>query len=202
MNCHKGGFPTKRHNEVRDISAGFMSQVCYSVVVEPQLQPLSGENFTFASTHVDDEARSDICAPGFWGNGFQRAFFDIRVCNPNAQSYRNLNVQSVYKKQEQEKKRAYEERIRNVEMGTFTPLVFSIQGGSSRSTQITFKRMASLLADKQGDPYSQVINWIRYRLSFSLIRSSINAIRGSRTRAPIPFQCPLSFVSSVVEASL
>ena len=74
LNCLKGGSPTKWHNEVRDITAGFMSQTCHSVVVEPQLQPLSAESFTFASTNVDDEARSDICAPGFGGMDSKELF--------------------------------------------------------------------------------------------------------------------------------
>ena len=34
-----------------------------------------------------------------------------------------------YKSNEQEKKRAYEERVREVEHGSFAPLVFSISGG-------------------------------------------------------------------------
>ena len=38
--------------------------------------------------------------PGFWGNQYQRAFFDVRVCNPNAQSYCNSSLKTVYEKQE------------------------------------------------------------------------------------------------------
>ena len=40
-------------------------------------------------------------------------------------------------------------------------------------------RLAALLADKQGLPYSQVICWLRCQLSFSLLRSAIAAIRGT-----------------------
>ena len=35
-----GGFPSIRHNEVRDLTAGLLSEVCYDVGIEPALQPL------------------------------------------------------------------------------------------------------------------------------------------------------------------
>jgi len=37
----KGGFPSIRHNEVRDITAELLSEVCHDVEVEPHLQPLA-----------------------------------------------------------------------------------------------------------------------------------------------------------------
>ena len=32
------------HNEIRDITAEWLDHVCHNVVVEPLLQPLTGEN--------------------------------------------------------------------------------------------------------------------------------------------------------------
>ena len=32
------------HNEIRDITAEWLERVCHDVVIEPQLQPLTGEN--------------------------------------------------------------------------------------------------------------------------------------------------------------
>ena len=43
MICSTGGFP---HNEVCDLTAQLLTEVCSSVSVEPPLQPLSGETFT------------------------------------------------------------------------------------------------------------------------------------------------------------
>ena len=45
MNCPTGGFPTIRHNELRDFTASLLSEVCHGVSVEPHLQPLTGEIF-------------------------------------------------------------------------------------------------------------------------------------------------------------
>ena len=38
-----GGFPSIRHNELQDITAALLSEVCHNVRTEPPLQPLSGE---------------------------------------------------------------------------------------------------------------------------------------------------------------
>ena len=43
LSCPKGGFPTLRHNEVRDLTAKLMTEVCHDVCIEPHLQPLTGE---------------------------------------------------------------------------------------------------------------------------------------------------------------
>ena len=71
--CHMGGFPTIRHNEIRDIIATLLTEVCNNVTTEPSLQPLSGERMTACSANTEDGARVDIRARGFW-NASQDAF--------------------------------------------------------------------------------------------------------------------------------
>ena len=46
----------------------------------------------------------------------------------------------------------YEQRIREVEHGTFSPLVFSSTGGMGRAAVVTYKRLASLIAAKRDEP--------------------------------------------------
>ena len=70
----------------------------------------------------------DIHARGFWERQ-RSAFFDVRVCHPNADSYRDLTPKQIYKKHENEKKRQYAERVMEIEQGTFTPLVFTTTCG-------------------------------------------------------------------------
>ena len=183
LNCPTGGFPTIQHNELRDFTAEKLSEVCHNVCIEPHLQPLTGEKFNFATTNVTDGARADVSAQGFWGDRYQRAFFDVKVFNPNSSSYRNLQLTTAYRNQEREKQRKYEQRIREVEMGSFTPLVFSTSGGMSKTTTTAYKRLASLLADKHDQPYSTVMAWLRINLSFSLLRSAITCLRGARSSA-------------------
>ena len=42
-----GGVPTVRHNEIRDLTASLLTEVCHNVAVESQLQPLRGESLQF-----------------------------------------------------------------------------------------------------------------------------------------------------------
>ena len=41
----RGGFPSIRHNEIRNITADLLSGVCHSIGTEPSLQPVTGEQF-------------------------------------------------------------------------------------------------------------------------------------------------------------
>ena len=88
----------------------------------------------------------DVCATGFWGNHRQKAYFDVKVFNPNASSYRGSQLSSLYRRFEQDKRRKYEQRIREVEMASFTPLVFSTFGGVSGATNVFYKRLGYLLS--------------------------------------------------------
>ena len=108
-----------------------------------------------------------------------------------------------YCKHENTKKRAYEQRVREVEHGSFTPLVLSLTGGMGCAATVCYKRLASLIAQKRDQPYSCTMAWVRCCLSFALLRSSIQCIRGARSsigqfgREPLP---PVDLVTS--EANL
>lgn len=180
MMCHMGGFPTIRHNEVRDITASLLTEVCHNVAKEPPLQPLNGETFDRRSSNIQDNARLDIRARGFWNNA-QDAFFDVRVFYPNAASNYSASLQSSYRKHEAAKKREYNQRVLEVEHGVFTPLVFTTTGGMGREATTFYKRLADMIAQKENKNYSTVMNWLRCRLSFATLRSAIMCIRGSRS---------------------
>ena len=108
LNRH-GGLPILRHNDIRDITANWLSEVCHDVEREPPLLPLTGETIIPQSANRRDDARADIRARGFWG-WQQSAFFDVRVCHPNAQSYRRTSIPAMYRRHEQAG-----DRIREVE---------------------------------------------------------------------------------------
>ena len=182
LSCLKGGFPSLRHNEIRNITATLMSEVCHDVSIEPPLQPLSGEHLDHASARTIDGAHLDIAASGFWG-GRARAFFDVRVFNPYAPSNSQLVLPSIYRKHEREKKRLYDQRVREVEFGSFTPLVMSLTGGWGKEAAVCYKRLASSLSTKWKQPYSKTMGWLRCILSFSLLRSAIMCVRGTRSSA-------------------
>ena len=177
MTCHKGGYPSIKLNEIRDVSSNLLSEVCHNTCVEPVHQPLSGESFQSRSANTQDEARCDIRARGFWSRG-QDAFFDVRVFYPNTSSYRNKDLASLYKLHENAK-REYGERVHEVEHAVFTPLVLSTCGGMLRESTTFYKKLTADLAAKRKLQYSEVLGWLRIRIALALLRSAIMAICGS-----------------------
>ena len=164
---------------MRNITSSLLSEVCKDVRVEPQLQPLTGEFFA-PSTATGNEVRLDVCARGFWQTG-QMAFFDVRVFNPNARRYAKQELSKTYQLNEKEKKRLYNERIMQVEHGTFTPLVMSATGGMGRESSKFYSRLSELISEKRESSYSIVATWIRRKIIFALIKSIGMCLRGSRS---------------------
>ena len=77
------------------------------------------------------------------------------------------------------KKSEYNHRIMNVEHGTFTPLVFSINGGEGSECLAFHKHIAEKIASKTDDRF--VMTWIRTKLSFLVLRAGLMCLRGSRS---------------------
>ena len=155
-----------------------------------------------ASSNAQDGARLDIAANGFWGGRFERTYFDVRVFNPLAPSHCQCSLSTCYRKQGNLKKRAYEQRFRVVEHSSFTPLVLSAFGGLANEAKIFYKRLASCLASKWDQSYSSTLSWLRTRLTFSLLRSAIQCIRGTRSHSGRAFKAPSSLDLVVSETQL
>ena len=102
----------------------------------------------------------------------------------NSSSQAQKSTQQVFKSHEDSKKREYLERVLNIEHGVFTPLVFGTNGGMGRECQMFVKHLATMLAEKTGDKYSDTVTWLRTRISMDILRSAITCIRGSR----VPFK--------------
>ena len=71
-------------------------------------------------------------------------------------------------------------------MGVSPPLFFSTSGGMGRAATTTYKHLAHLLSEKWISPYSVVMGWLHCSLGFSLLRSLVMCIRGSRSRSKCP----------------
>jgi hypothetical protein len=74
MDCKKGGFVSILRNEIRDLEATMLSEVCKDVSIELVLQPLTGKHYRHRTANTDDNVRVDVKARGFWRRG-QTAFF-------------------------------------------------------------------------------------------------------------------------------
>ena len=134
LSCPKGAFSIHCHNDIRDITSSLLSEVSHDVTLEPTLQPLGGHTLRYASAITDDGARVGIQVKGFWGTPHQRAFFDVKLFNPHAPSNKRFLIPACYAHHEQIKLRLYEQRISEVELASFTPLIFSTTGGMGKST--------------------------------------------------------------------
>ena len=121
MSCQKGGLISIRHDEIRDITCSLLKEVCSDVTKEPLLQPLQGEKFNYKIAKVEQEARVDIGARGFWNRG-QKSFFDLRVFNLLAPCYSRSSLDASHAMNERDKIRKYSERIINVEHGVLRKL--------------------------------------------------------------------------------
>ena len=64
----------------------------------------------YRTAKTANEALVDISTRGIWTRG-QRAFMDIRIFDPIAACHRELSLETGHQRKEQEKIRAYGERI-------------------------------------------------------------------------------------------
>ena len=186
LSCQLGGFPIHRHNETRDLIADVLTEVCNSVGIEPVLTPVDGRVFQNPSSTTDPNARVDIVAGGVWGGRFDRVYFDVCVFNAFAMSNTATSLASTYDFHEKRKAAKYAERIREVEHGSFVPLIFSSSGGCGLLAHSFVKRLAFLLAKKRKITYADAINWLRRRIAFSLLRASSQGLRGARSKLHAP----------------
>ena len=160
--------------------ANLLNEVCDDIEVEPCLQSLQGETFTKRTTTIDDKARIDIKANGFFDSHFSRMFFDVKVFIPYVK-FCQRSIPDSYKYHEYIKEQKYEQRIIEVEKATFRPLIFSYTGGAGPPSSKAIQGLAYRISDKKEDSYSDVITYIRTKLIFALLRSSILCLRGARS---------------------
>ena len=89
------------------------------MATEPELQPVSQEDFSLSTANVQDGARLDIVMNGFWGRG-QSVHFLIPCFNPFAPSNTGSSLSACYKKHENSKMRAYGQRISEIEHASYS----------------------------------------------------------------------------------
>ena len=140
--CPKGGFPSIRRNEIRDLTANMLTEVCSDVCVTTNHRRTA---YTGASSNIQDGAPLDIAANRFWGGRYERTVFDVRIFDPCARSNCQTSLVTCYGKHENIKKCAYEQRVREKEHASFTSLVLSASGRKASEATTFYKHLASKL---------------------------------------------------------
>ena len=133
------------------------------------------------SANIRDDARLDVKARGFWRES-QIAFFDVRVTNPDSNSQKETPLNKILKRHEGEKKRHYNRRIMEVEHGTFTPLVFTTKGVMGPECSVFHRSLAQKLSEKNGERYEDITRYIRIKISFLALKSSLTWIKNNVQR--------------------
>ena len=54
-----------RHNEIRDLEAELLGEICKDVVIEPELLPIGNVNLP-PGANIQDKARFDVAAGNIW----------------------------------------------------------------------------------------------------------------------------------------
>ena len=202
LNCKKGGLVTWRHNDAMyewaDLckralpasSVGTKPYIFYGNGVRaeqrgpttPATDPPSeesGEEETVEA--IGDEARGDVSARGFHTQR-QVTIFDIRVTDTDAPSYRNRTSAKVIEAAEKEKCNKYDAACRERQRD-FVPLVYLVDGLPGQRAKAAEKRLAALLASKWDRPYSDVMNFVRVRMSLAVVRSNTLLLRTERAKS-------------------
>ena len=86
ISCKKGLSCLIRHNDLRDLTATMLSEVCKAIETEPKLTPFTGEELDSRTINT----RLDIRARGVWKRG-QQPFLDLKVFDTDAYRYLNSN---------------------------------------------------------------------------------------------------------------
>ena len=177
LNCKNGGYANYIHDYVRNAIAEYLRQICKDVTIKPHLNPIKSKKFQQKCNNAD-KARLDVAAHGLWST-FERTLSDVRIFNPNSESYLAQTLAQLYN-QHENKKKQYLNRVLQVEKGSFSPLVFTTTGGMAPEAIRFLKRVTQRISAKTREKYSQVMNNIRTRISFEIMRSVLVAVPGVR----------------------
>jgi len=163
-------------SQVLTLNAELQREVYRDVAIEPALIPLDNEQIIGTDA---DRAAPDVSSRGLWST-FERTFYDVCVTHPNSPTYENKSMKQIYNLHEARKMKKYNNRIIQVEKGTFTPLIYTTSGGWGPQAIRYHKSLAELMSLKRGEEYSAIISYMRTRIRFSILRSTLIAIRGER----------------------
>ncbi|KAL5268710.1 hypothetical protein ACHWQZ_G002528 [Mnemiopsis leidyi] len=181
--CKLGGYTHLRHNHLRDTLFNLLDVVFKDVVKEPQLLPVTNEHLPRGTT-LKQDARLDISCRGFY-SALDKTFIDVRVLHPNSQSNLEKPLLSMYRCHEEEKKTKYLQRIIQVEKANFSPFVMSTTGGIAPEATAFLKKLAQKLSAKLNRSYPNIMGYLRRKLRFELLKTTLMAVRGFRRNSNV-----------------
>ena len=128
---------------------------------------------------IGDEARGDVMVHGLWEKG-SNCVLDIQVCDTDAKSYQSIASAKVLERAAKVKKSKYLEACLE-RRRSFMPLIYSVDGMACKEARAYEKRVASLMATKLDCAYSEMVGFVRGRMSLAVIKSNTMMLRGARS---------------------
>ena len=98
-----------------------------------------------------------------------------------AQRHSKMAVEKCLRENENEKKRSDGNRVLQIENWSFTLLVFTADGGMRKECIRFYKRLTQMIADYRKALISIVTNNITSLIWFSVLRSTIKCLTGSKS---------------------
>ena len=211
LSCKKGGLVSIRHDDVHDEWAHLCGLALTSsrVTTEPLIHYGDGMGASLGGTTgnrngntLGEEARGDVSAHGFWQKG-RSTIFDVQITDTDSKSYGNTASDKLLERFAQLKRDKYEEACLE-RRKDFTPLCYSVDGMACKAARAAEKRLASLLSVKWDRQYSEMVNFVRTRMSLAVVRSNTLLLRSERMhtwhrRAPEDGSAIAAAPSSTVE---
>jgi hypothetical protein len=170
LKCHKGGLPTRRHNEICDFLVGICQQAWGGICPrEPIIRHARGE---------EGMLKGDFVVKGVWERELV-TYFDTRVVDTDAATYLSSTVAAKLLQAEKEKVKKYTDACREIR-ASFTPFVISTDGALGPQASHFLRHLAGRLATKWQAPLSAALGWLRPRLSCAVVRACSYCLRGPR----------------------
>ncbi len=123
-----------------------------------------------ANEVLGDRARGDNGVHGFWKQG-RTTIFDIQVCDTDAKSYGNHELNIVLEIAAHRKKDKYK-GVCLERRWDFTPMIYSVDGMADKHARTAEKRIAGMLAAKWTRQYSQMASFTRTRMCLAIVHSN------------------------------
>ena len=191
LECKKGGLVIIRHNEIRDELVDLASKAFSPSAVrdEPKIHSSRANEQETPEGRQDqpvkrlfrndrNEDRGDVLIRGLWSKGTD-CILDVRMTDLDAKSNKSRNPDKVLAAHEREKKKKYLEPCLE-QQRHFSPYVVSTDGLFSKEAKMVLKRLALMLTEKWGKPYSEVCGYVNDRMSIAIVRATHLCVRGLR----------------------
>ena len=171
LHCTNGGYTHLRHNEIRDVFANLIDDVCHNVQIEPKHQSLDGENFSSNSTTTDDDPRLDIKTNGLWGSRFNSTFFDVKVSTLMRKTVlepQNMHTNITRASSEISTKREFTKPNTAASTHWFllARVALDVYETTRNNSELAtarwafMKQLAAKISEKRGEPYTDTISYI------------------------------------------